>query len=153
MYRWIKALIYQIICGSRSEFILCGTLSTTCTTLSFPYIALMFAMDRWMKAHICQIISGFGILFSLVLWKMSANKIFSACFFFCFLFENIKKIVLNFLNFLLMFQNKWNLYFFMNISILSLASNSNVCHIIWIWKNISKVSQKHSSFFKDWRQF
>jgi hypothetical protein len=66
-----------------------------------------------------------------------------------FVLENTQKIVFQTSNLPLTFQNIWNFFFFMGISSLSLVFKSNLCHIIWTWKNTPKISP----FFRGWGWF
>ncbi len=77
------------------------------------------------------------------------SKIFCPYLLPWFVLENTQKIVFQTSNLPLTFQNIWNFFFFMGISSLSLVFKSNLCHIIWTWKNTPKISP----FFRGWGWF
>jgi hypothetical protein len=79
--------------------------------------------------------------------QLGASKIFCTYLFPCFLLENMKRIVYQTSNVPLTFQKKW---FFFPISIFSLflTFKSNLCHIIWTWKNTPRISPKISPIFE-----
>jgi hypothetical protein len=64
-----------------------------------------------------------------------------------FYLKTQKKTFFQTSNLPLVFQNKWNFSFFMGISSLPLAFKRNLCHIIWTWKSIPKISPKVSPIF------